>query len=206
MLNKAWNNTEIVWDIINSWRFSDFEKKHRSFLCSEWLNKKISPEHSVIEIGCGAGLIYQQLTTSNYIGLDYSYPMLSYFKKSSPNTKLIQGDIYNLPFKDKGADRVICIDVLSHLEDGIVQPISELLRITKGSALFTLWSTTTTRDIRIEVSKGSVIPYWGYAKEAVEHILYSLVKTNYKIIEFEKRRMYGVVGDFCTSLAIEMWR
>ena len=50
-------------------------------------------------------------------------------KKTYPDIKIIQGSIYELPYKDKAFDLVLCTEVLEHLENPD-KALKELVRVS----------------------------------------------------------------------------
>lgn len=70
---------------------------------------------SVLDIGCGTGLITQVLP-GNVTGLDISQWKLDRAKIHVPTATFIQGDAEKLPFTENTFDVVCCTDCLEHLE------------------------------------------------------------------------------------------
>ena len=98
---------------------------------------------SLIDIACGDGyILYEALKSKkphirNIYGLDLANMRLQRTKKFVPKTKLVQGSIFNLPFKNNSFDAVVCSETLEHLEN-YQNAISELIRITKKELLITV--------------------------------------------------------------------
>lgn len=95
---------------------------------------KISDSHKILDVGCGDGFILKELikrkTNSFTVGLDVSPNTLKFSRKLNPSARLIQADIYSLPFKENLFDLVINLQVLEHLEKP-KKAIDELRRVTK---------------------------------------------------------------------------
>lgn len=90
---------------------------------------------SILDVGCGNGLITNQLPESlKVVGLDRSEEALKYVQKET-----IVGDILNLPLDDKSFDLVICNDVLEHLTTKErEQALKELARVSRKYILITV--------------------------------------------------------------------
>lgn len=123
--------------------------------CSEKPNVdvviKMATDHStefqrVIDVGCGANLICDQLLASQgkeVVGVDFSF---SFLKMAPPDSgaALIQADATNLPFCAESFDAVICSETVEHIPDDAAV-INELARILRpqGWLFFTvpnLWN------------------------------------------------------------------
>ena len=90
---------------------------------------------SILDVGCGNGLITNQLPESlKVVGLDRSEEALKYVQKET-----IVGDILNLPLDDQSFDLLICNDVLEHLTtEEREQALKELARVSRKYILITV--------------------------------------------------------------------
>ena len=86
----------------------------------------------ILEVGCSAA-IYRNTFHGDYIGLDLSDLE---FPKTDKKHNFLVGTGYNLPFKDRTFDFVLCLAVLEHVKypDKFVKEISRVLKI-QGEAL-----------------------------------------------------------------------
>ena len=79
-----------------------------------------SPPLHILEAGCGLGRWVIPLAENGFsvIGIEIEQEAVDIFNKhySSPNAKVLQGDIFNMPFEDKKYDLVISLGVLEHFE------------------------------------------------------------------------------------------
>ncbi len=97
---------------------------------------------SLLDIGCGDGLLYENLSTKQnmlrYVGLDANHESLKTADESFQNRKLsglnfIKAYAQNLPFKDKSIDIAICINTFYnfHAKDDVVETLEEMERVCK---------------------------------------------------------------------------
>jgi ubiquinone/menaquinone biosynthesis C-methylase UbiE len=86
----------------------------------------------ILDAGCGSGnllrLLKEKISLDNNLyGLDYNKNInqinLSF-------TKLIRGDLRNLPFKEEVFDIIFCLDVFEHINE-VNKAIDEVKRILK---------------------------------------------------------------------------
>lgn len=95
--------------------------------------KNVSKDCKILDIGCGEGVLVEEMSKMGYdiIGVDKNY--------SSEFVK--QGDITKLPFPDESFGLVICLDVLEHLnfedQEKALLEIKRVL-IKNGEVVFTL--------------------------------------------------------------------
>jgi ubiquinone/menaquinone biosynthesis C-methylase UbiE len=148
-MSRYWENWDapgIADTIQNIWKNSPGEILHREQLC-EFISSRFLPHaSSIVEVGCGTGLIYEQLLAKSpakqipYTGIDSSLEMLRIARASFPEGCFLYGDGYELVYRDREIDLVLCLEVLGHLPD-IHSILSEILRITRQTCIFTVWIT-----------------------------------------------------------------
>jgi SAM-dependent methyltransferase len=97
-----------------------------------------SSKLSILDAGCGTGLLGQKLSKfGNVIGID-SHPLaVSYTKKRGAS--VVKGNIESLPFSNCSFDIVTCIDVLyhKHVSDD-KRAIKEFFRVLKPGGVLVL--------------------------------------------------------------------
>jgi len=95
-------------------RFVRFIERKRVKAIFELIN--INKDDRIIEIGCGAGNVIENVTTGKLFGMDISTFILSKAKRRlNEKAHLFQADAQYLPCKDKVFMQVICSEVLEHL-------------------------------------------------------------------------------------------
>jgi ubiquinone/menaquinone biosynthesis C-methylase UbiE len=90
------------------------------------------PYESVLDAGCGTGLITRHL--KNAIGIDVNPWALERAKIHAPNAKYFVASIDDLPFKDNNFDMVVCTHTMEH----VVNPhkaLNEFFRILKDNGV-----------------------------------------------------------------------
>ncbi|MER9603776.1 class I SAM-dependent methyltransferase [Mesorhizobium sp. M0243] len=146
-MTRDWDNWDVsgIADEIQAiWQNSPIEDAHRQELVDIVLHRvTLPPESSILEVGCGTGLIYEKLVTglpsgAIYTGIDSSVKMLEKAREGFPTGTFLFGDGYNLGFEDHQFDVVLCFEVLGHIPE-IEQFVAELLRVTKKICIFTTW-------------------------------------------------------------------
>jgi ubiquinone/menaquinone biosynthesis C-methylase UbiE len=93
-----------------------------------------SGSKSILDVGCGNGLLANRLQGVEVIGLDFSSEML----KSSGIRKKVCGVAYKLPLKEDCVDMAVAIDMLHHLPSQEMQEkaVKELIRVSRGGIIF----------------------------------------------------------------------
>ena len=93
----------------------------------------------VLDAGCGTGCFSDFFINeyANVISADTSIIMLKLFREKNHNAKIINADIFNLPFKNKSFDLINCSEVLTHLRE-YKRPLAEFKRILKSDGIITI--------------------------------------------------------------------
>lgn len=91
----------------------------------------------VLEIGCGHGHHLQfGEKYKNYVGLDICLDFLRTAKARYANKIIpIQGDAYDLPFKDNSIDVIVSVYILEHLKQ-LGRALSEVKRVLRPGGSF----------------------------------------------------------------------
>jgi 2-polyprenyl-6-hydroxyphenyl methylase/3-demethylubiquinone-9 3-methyltransferase len=125
---------------------------------------KINPEKtSVLEVGCGGGLLSEEIARIGYIttGIDPSEQSLNsavnHAKESNLKINYMQGAGENLPFLKNSFDIVLCCDVLEHVQD-LPKVISEISRVLKDGGLFIY--DTFNRTYFSKISAIKILQEW----------------------------------------------
>ena len=96
-------------------------------------------EVSVLDVGCGAGFLTNDLGLAHYqvTGVDLSESSLDVAKKydRSGKVKSLPADAYHLPFESGSFSVVTCMDFLEHVEEP-AKVVAEIARVLRPGGLF----------------------------------------------------------------------
>ncbi|WP_285766079.1 class I SAM-dependent methyltransferase [Peribacillus sp. SI8-4] len=135
----------------------------------------------VADIGCGDGVGSLKLAEAGYdvIGVDLSSVMIEFAKGKAanhPNLSFIQGDLYNLPFKDEEMDAAMVINSLEYTGEPLTV-MKEIWRVMKpgGHVCFGILGPTAEprknfsyqRLLGNDVIMNTMLP-WEFEKLATE--------------------------------------
>lgn len=101
---------------------------------------KDSEGGSVLDIGCGSGVLFYELKEifSDLNGLDLRRD-INQIKESLERDKikvnLINGDLLSLPYKDGSFDCIVSVSVLEHIRD-LERVVNEIRRVLKKGGKF----------------------------------------------------------------------
>lgn len=105
----------------------------------------IAPESTILDVGCGTGLLLQQLSerypAATLVGLDSSAEMLAVAReKLSPAIALHLGEANQLPFSNQQFDYVISTSAFHYFRNPskVLQEFSRILKL-KGCLIITDW-------------------------------------------------------------------
>ncbi|HEX6900078.1 MAG TPA: class I SAM-dependent methyltransferase [Thermoanaerobaculia bacterium] len=140
---RLWDQPGVARTIEALWQGSLYETAHRDVLANLSALYVSSPDLKILEVGCGTGRIYQRLVprlvpNASYTGIDISASMLEIAREKFPQGRFLEGDGYALQFGDEEFDVALAFEVLGHLPE--VGPfLRELVRVTRSTAVFTVW-------------------------------------------------------------------
>lgn len=143
---KKGNEEKIDLYSLNGWENTRFNEKE---CVNNIINTlSINNDNTIIEIGCGAGLLSQYFNKENYMGIDKS---LSLINKS---IKILNNNVLNfscteIVFKDNYFDYCICNSMLEYLKDysELDKTIDNMERISK-KGIYIGCITHKTRTIK----------------------------------------------------------
>lgn len=123
-------NQEKYWDEVAE------EKKFPTPFQLKEFEKYVSPEKSILDVGCGYGRTLSELYDQgfkNLTGVDFSQGMINRGLKLNPQINLLKNDGDKLPFSDDKFDAVLLIAVLTctanpQKQENIISEISRVLK------------------------------------------------------------------------------
>ncbi|MFO7790820.1 MAG: class I SAM-dependent methyltransferase [Bacteroidales bacterium] len=97
--------------------------------------------NSLIDLGCGEGLLLTSLTeqikNKQCYAIDYDKNEVKDAKANLPNCEVKHASIYDVPFKNESFDLVICTEVLEHLEEPD-EALKEIYRLSNKYILLSV--------------------------------------------------------------------
>ena len=81
------------------------------------ISRLIKPTEKVLDAGCGYGRM--SVLFNNYTGVDFSPDFIKLAKEKYPDKTFLQGDLKELPFKDKEFDWSFCVSIKKMIEDNL---------------------------------------------------------------------------------------
>lgn len=108
----------------------------------------------ILDIGCGPGIFMEELLQRGHsvVGMDMTEKMLQEAytntkEKYAERTACVLGDIENIPFKNGSFDLILCIGVLSYLQQED-KSAKEIARVIKRNGIFV---TSNPNKLRINI-------------------------------------------------------
>lgn len=136
-LNKT--QTKILEKLLS--KVGDMFFKRRIYKVLEYL--KIEKDDKILDVGCGEGfyeLVISNLYDCNIVAIDNDKKILNMAKKQLGKNKKIKLELQNvkkLPYKSTSFDKIICTEVLEHInEDDVV--VKELYRVLKPGGILAI--------------------------------------------------------------------
>jgi len=163
-------------------------------------DKYINKNEKILDIGCGSGslAIYYTSKGNRVVGIDISGKAIESARKSAQllDLKNIEFKVMNFPLqapKEK-FDRVICSEVIEHLEDDMLA-LNKVYKLLKpqGKALITTPSKNAPLH-RLGYAKNFDIRVGHLRRYTMEELVKKSKKAGFKIIETKKTE--GVIRNF----------
>ena len=149
------------------------------------------PEHAVLDVGCGTGIILSQVKSQQRVGIDLSRYMVSRARERlGASAQILLGDAEELPFPSQSFDRVIASSLFSH----VLHPdrvAAELKRVLKPGGRIVV---SVSDEEQIE--KGMRIARWLFLDRWIlgptgEVRVYNV---EYHLHKFSCKRMRDLLG------------
>lgn len=157
---------------------------------------QLRPGLKVLEVGCGAGNILEQISDCELHGIDISpYILEKARRRLGVRATIAKGDAEDLPFEDQTFDRVYCSEVLEHvLDPGKV--LAEMRRVTKnnGVAVASVPNEDLINRLKEVVFKtgplARIVLQTGEGYESVENM-----EDHWHLHEFDRELLREAVGN-----------
>ncbi|HVQ74693.1 MAG TPA: class I SAM-dependent methyltransferase [Candidatus Binatia bacterium] len=173
---QPWDSSGVAASIESYWRAEAHEQLHREGLADLVCHCLPAASATILEVGCGSGLIYGGLgaiprLSARYVGVDSSIKMLAIARRSYPGARFVAADGYRLPFGERAVDVTLCFEVLGHLPE--VEPfLAELARVTRQIVLFTIWPSEGPDVLEgHEEVEGVFFPHRAYSDNYIRRVL-----------------------------------
>jgi SAM-dependent methyltransferase len=120
LFSKPW-----IYDALRPLVVGGIDQKAHARFCS------IEPDDHVFDLGCGTGQLLKHLQCGKYLGVDLDSSALEKaMRHASPNICFIQGDAWDVAFRELQPTVIIMIGVVHHLPDIVFR--SMLARFRMG--------------------------------------------------------------------------
>jgi len=121
----------------NSFFLIRYVEKRRICLLLKYL--QVDSNQKVLEMGCGPGLILNQVQSQYRFGVDLSFSSLQRAQSSfsEKNMKFIKSNVEFLPFPSESFERIYCTEVIEHTQNP-GELLKEMRRVLKKGGLAVL--------------------------------------------------------------------
>lgn len=143
---------------------------------------EIKPESNILEIGCGAGRFSQLFSVNfDYYGIDYSRSLINR-NISITNSKVLNCEASELPFKDNHFNYCFAVDVFEYFPDKeyAYKALKEIERVTK-KGIYILNIRNKTHEAKLSKHKyDGDFTHTIYDREDFSTIGYSICDASYE--------------------------
>jgi len=116
-VNEQRESYDDIWDDLSKSNYrAQQHLKNRIFAISSFLSDLNLNNPSILEVGCGYGVISKELSKYGRVtGMDLSPKGIEIAQKLNPELSFFHGDVLNYDFGDKKYDIVINSEVIEHI-------------------------------------------------------------------------------------------
>jgi ubiquinone/menaquinone biosynthesis C-methylase UbiE len=185
---KSYYNRKSVWS-------KNYWNKDQESRANETLKLLPTNAKSVLDLGCGGGIITEKLKQkSNFVvGLDIArLPLESLREKDIAVT---QADSLNLPFSDGSFDLIVATELIEHLTNsGRKKVLREIVRVTKKYILISVPYRQVLAEHQVKCNEcGCIFQQFGHTYSFNKKTMKSLFSFNPNIKHKEFKTMGGPI-------------
>jgi len=176
-------NSQSTWDVTN--QILLHEQRRRA----EITRFLLSPQSNdaILDVGCSNGyhISYFENLVCQVVGVDISKRKLKKAKRSVPKSDFICANSSNLPFKPRIFDKILCLELLEHLEHPS-KTINEIDLSLKKKGILVI-SVPYREQIIWErcVHCGKLTPLYGHLHSFDEQRISKILPPNYNLLRRE---------------------
>jgi ubiquinone/menaquinone biosynthesis C-methylase UbiE len=148
-------------------------------------------EHRILDVGCGAGNILEQIPGRSRHGIDLSAYMVKRARERLwDDAQIVQGDAEQLPYADQSFDCVIASSLLSHVlhPEQVLKEVTRVTRIGGRVVISISHEDQIEKGLRWVKALGLDRRFFGGATQA--HV-YTI---EYHLHRFSLKRLRSLIG------------
>lgn len=178
-----YTNTHSIWDV------KDPILLHQQRRRAEITRSRLNPQShdTILDIGCGEGYqaSYFANQVSQVVGVDISKNKLKRAKRRLPKHDFIRASSSKLPFRPNIFDKMLCLEVLEHLENPS-ESIDEINLALKKKGILII-SVPYKEQITQErcIHCGKLTPRYGHLHSFDEKKISMILPQNYNLLKHD---------------------
>ena len=189
----------------------------------------IQPSTTVLEIGCGTGLLaqaYAREGARHVVGMDISHNMVVRASHDNryPNVRFVQGDAVALGFGDGSFDRVVFNNIILYFTyDNLLRALREMHRVARPGGIIFVGDICDPRRQGAQLRHWIGLKGWAYRRTMALSMAKRLVKRFLQPVRRHSRsggwitsadflhalRSVGLTGEIvsqCSTMPYHYWR
>jgi predicted TPR repeat methyltransferase len=167
-------------------------KPHASII--EWLSPRAAKLQSVVEFGCGSGIVASSLPqTASYVGVDSNEHFIRMAKKRCPNKCLMQTDVRDFERHGKLFDLAMAWNFFKHFQ------ISELEAIFASVLTHGRFGAFNVQVLQYDLDNGQDYHHVHITDERLTHLINS---AGHREVERHVLNEWSIAGKTCRDTAV----
>ena len=156
----AWLGAGRAWEhAATDWAFL-FEPYARDAIETVFAAASVGPDRSVLDVACGSGLAVGRAERlgATAAGIDAAPGLIEIARRRAPNSELVVGDMFDLPWDDGTFDVATSFN---GIWGGCEAAVTEMARVVRpgGTVAITFWGSGANLDLRdYFIMLGSTMP------------------------------------------------
>ena len=194
----------VIWEVKDQIRFQGERRR------AEITTHLLKPQRGdlILDVGCGEGfqISYISQSSTNVVGIDLSMERLKEARKRLKRPDFLCASSESLPFKPQIFNRILCLELLEHLQDPS-ETLEEIEFVLKEAGTLIVSVPYKEHIVSTQcIHCGKLTPLWGHIHSFDEQKLVSLLPDSFRVVQFVHTGTVVGAYPLFSSLPTGLWK